>query len=60
MRRNAPVSRSTEFAQPRISGVFHPSTGIGGVPLMQYLPLYDAEVIEVLNGLERRLYEALR
>jgi CubicO group peptidase (beta-lactamase class C family) len=37
-----------------------PVRGIGGVLLMQYLPFYDAEAIEVLNGFEKRLYEGLR
>jgi CubicO group peptidase (beta-lactamase class C family) len=37
-----------------------PATGVGGVLLMQYLPFYDAEAIEVLNGFERRLYDGLR
>jgi CubicO group peptidase (beta-lactamase class C family) len=37
-----------------------PATGIGGVLLMQYLPFYDAEAIEALNGFERRVYEGLQ
>jgi CubicO group peptidase (beta-lactamase class C family) len=37
-----------------------PSSGIGGVLMMQYLPFYDAEAIDVLNGFEKRLYEGLR
>jgi CubicO group peptidase (beta-lactamase class C family) len=36
-----------------------PATGIGGVLLMQYLPFYDAEAIEALQGFERRC-EGLR
>lgn len=37
-----------------------PATGIGGVLLMQYLPFYDAEAIEVLNGFERRVYQGIQ
>lgn len=36
-----------------------PATGIGGVLLMQYLPFYDAEAIETLNGFEQRVYQGL-
>ena len=37
-----------------------PETGIGGVLLMQYLPFYDADAIEVLQGFEQRIYENLQ
>jgi CubicO group peptidase (beta-lactamase class C family) len=36
-----------------------PQRGIGGVLLMQYLPFYDADAIETLQGFERRVYEGL-
>ena len=36
-----------------------PATGIGGVLLMQYLPFYDEDAIETLQGFERRVYESL-
>ncbi|HEY0962052.1 MAG TPA: serine hydrolase domain-containing protein [Pseudomonadales bacterium] len=37
-----------------------PERGIGGVLLMQYLPFYDDDAIEVLQGFERRVYGGLR
>ena len=37
-----------------------PERGIGAVLLMQYLPFYDDEAIEVLQGFERRVYSGLR
>jgi CubicO group peptidase (beta-lactamase class C family) len=36
-----------------------PRRDIGGVLLMQYLPFYDADAIETLQGFERRVYEGL-
>ena len=36
-----------------------PARGIGGVLLMQYLPFYDADAIETLQGFEQRVYERL-
>jgi len=36
-----------------------PERGIGGVLLMQYLPFYDADAIETLQGFEHRVYEGL-
>ena len=36
-----------------------PARGIGGVLLMQYLPFYDADAIETLQGFETRVYERL-
>ena len=36
-----------------------PARNIGGVLLMQYLPFYDAEAIEVLQGFEQRVYAGL-
>lgn len=37
-----------------------PQHGIGAVLLMQYLPFYDADAIEVLQGFEQRIYSNLR
>ncbi len=37
-----------------------PDKNIGGVLLMQYLPFYDKDAIEVLQGFERRIYSNLR
>lgn len=37
-----------------------PERGIGGVLLMQYLPFYDADAIEVLQGFEQRVYSGLQ
>ena len=37
-----------------------PATGIGGVLLMQYLPFYDPDAIEVLLGFEEAVYSELR
>ena len=34
--------------------------GIGAVLMMQYLPFYDPDAIEVLQGFESRVYSALR
>jgi methyl acetate hydrolase len=34
--------------------------GIGAVLMMQYLPFYDSDAIEVLQGFEARVYSALR
>lgn len=36
-----------------------PARGIGGVLLMQYLPFYDEDAIETLQGFEQRVYERL-
>ena len=36
-----------------------PVRGIGGVLLMQYLPFYDEDAIETLQGFEQRVYERL-
>ena len=36
-----------------------PARGIGGVLLMQYLPFYDDDAIETLQGFEQRVYERL-
>ncbi len=37
-----------------------PVNGIGAVLLMQYLPFYDADAIEVLQGFEQRIYANLQ
>lgn len=37
-----------------------PERNIGGVLLMQYLPFYDADAIEVLQGFEQRIYSNLQ
>jgi CubicO group peptidase (beta-lactamase class C family) len=37
-----------------------PEKEIGGVLLMQYLPFYDADAIEVLQGFEQRIYSNLQ
>lgn len=37
-----------------------PANGVGGVLLMQYLPFYDADAVEVLQGFEARVYSELR
>lgn len=37
-----------------------PATGIGGILMMQYLPFYDADAIEVLQGFEASVYSELR
>ncbi|MDY6982210.1 MAG: serine hydrolase domain-containing protein [Pseudomonadota bacterium] len=37
-----------------------PERGIGAVLLMQYLPFYDADAIEVLQGFEQRVYSGLQ
>ncbi len=37
-----------------------PEKNIGGVLLMQYLPFYDKDAIEVLQGFERRIYSSLQ
>ncbi len=36
-----------------------PARGIGGVLLMQYMPFYDEDAIETLQGFEARVYERL-
>jgi CubicO group peptidase (beta-lactamase class C family) len=36
-----------------------PNRGVAAVLLMQYLPFYDPEAIETLQGFERRVYEGL-
>jgi CubicO group peptidase (beta-lactamase class C family) len=36
-----------------------PERGVSAVLLMQYLPFYDADAIETLQGFERRVYESL-
>ena len=36
-----------------------PAAGIGAVLLMQYLPFYDKDAIDTLQGFERRLYRGL-
>jgi CubicO group peptidase (beta-lactamase class C family) len=36
-----------------------PSRGVAAVLLMQYLPFYDPEAIETLQGFERRVYDGL-
>jgi methyl acetate hydrolase len=37
-----------------------PEQHIGAVLMMQYLPFYDADAIEVLQGFERRVYAGLQ
>ena len=37
-----------------------PANGIGAVLLMQYLPFYDADAIELLQEFEARVYSELR
>jgi methyl acetate hydrolase len=37
-----------------------PQAGLGGVLMMQYLPFYDANAIETLQGFEKRVYADLR
>ncbi|HEY5665651.1 MAG TPA: serine hydrolase domain-containing protein [Gammaproteobacteria bacterium] len=37
-----------------------PASGIGAVLLMQYLPFYDADAIELLQAFEARIYSELR
>jgi methyl acetate hydrolase len=37
-----------------------PERNIGGVLLMQYLPFYDKDAIEVLQGFEKRIYSNLQ
>jgi CubicO group peptidase (beta-lactamase class C family) len=37
-----------------------PEREIGGILLMQYLPFYDADAIEVLQGFEQRIYGNLQ
>ncbi len=37
-----------------------PATGVGAVLLMQYLPFYDADAIQTLQGFEARVYDGLR
>jgi CubicO group peptidase (beta-lactamase class C family) len=36
-----------------------PARGVGGVLLMQYLPFYDRDAIETLQGFEQRVYQGL-
>jgi methyl acetate hydrolase len=37
-----------------------PENGIGGILLLQYLPFYDPDAIELLQGFEARVYSGLR
>jgi len=37
-----------------------PANGVGGILMMQYLPFYDADAIEVLQGFEASVYSELR
>ncbi len=37
-----------------------PANGIGAVLLLQYLPFYDADAIELLQAFEARVYSGLR
>jgi CubicO group peptidase (beta-lactamase class C family) len=34
-----------------------PARGVGGILLMQYLPFYDRQAIEALQGFEQRVYQ---
>jgi CubicO group peptidase (beta-lactamase class C family) len=37
-----------------------PANGVGGILLMQYLPFYDADAVDVLQGFEASVYSELR
>jgi CubicO group peptidase (beta-lactamase class C family) len=37
-----------------------PANGIGGILMMQYLPFYDADAVDVLQGFEASVYSELR
>jgi CubicO group peptidase (beta-lactamase class C family) len=37
-----------------------PANGVGGILMMQYLPFYDADAVDVLQGFEASVYSELR